>query len=87
MITAQQLGIKEKCFPYLERHGTMPSNISGLGGGVVLMVMDATFTAAVPKVEEFSKKFMDTGRILNAKIVTGDKYFRRSDEVVYIGVL
>jgi hypothetical protein len=45
------------------------------GGSVVLMVVDAAFTsiglnyftAVVPKVEEFNKKFVETGRIRNLK--------------------
>ncbi|NWG09155.1 MAG: hypothetical protein HXX80_02395 [Nitrososphaerales archaeon] len=45
------------------------------GGSVVLMVVDAAFTsiglnyftAVVPKVEEFNKKFAETGRIRNLK--------------------
>ena len=45
------------------------------GGSVVLMVVDAAFTsiglnyftAVVPKVEEFSKKFVETGRIRSLK--------------------
>ena len=45
------------------------------GGSVVLMVVDAAFTsiglnyftAVVPKVEEFSRKFVETGRIRDLK--------------------
>jgi hypothetical protein len=45
------------------------------GGSVVLMVVDAAFTsiglnyftAVVPKVEEFSKKFVEDGRVRNLK--------------------
>lgn len=45
------------------------------GGSVVLMVVDAAFTsiglnyftAVVPKVEEFNKKFVENGRIKNLK--------------------
>jgi len=45
------------------------------GGSVVLMIVDAAFTsiglnyfiAVVPKVEEFSKKFVENGRIKNLK--------------------
>jgi len=45
------------------------------GGSVVLMVVDAAFTsvglnyftAVVPKVEEFSREFVETGRIRNLK--------------------
>lgn len=45
------------------------------GGSVVLMVVDAAFTsiglnyftAVVPKIEEFSKKFVENGRIKNLK--------------------
>jgi hypothetical protein len=45
------------------------------GGCVVLMVVDAAFTsiglnyftAVVPKVEEFSKRFVENGRIRNLK--------------------
>ena len=45
------------------------------GGSVVLMVVDATFTsiglnyftAVVPKVEEFSRKFVESGRIKNLR--------------------
>jgi hypothetical protein len=45
------------------------------GGSVVLMVVDAAFTsiglnyftAVVPKVEEFSKKFVENGRIKNLR--------------------
>jgi len=44
-------------------------------GSVVLMVVDAAFTsiglnyftAVVPKVDEFSKKFVENGRIKNLK--------------------
>ncbi|HDM89090.1 MAG TPA: hypothetical protein ENG65_03775 [Candidatus Bathyarchaeota archaeon] len=47
-------------------------------GNVVLMVVDATFTsiglnyftAVVPKVEEFSRKFVETGRIRDLKDLT-----------------
>jgi hypothetical protein len=47
----------------------------GWGGCVVLMVVDAAFTsiglnyftAVVPKVEEFSKRFVENGRIRNLK--------------------
>jgi len=46
-----------------------------LGGCVVLMVVDAAFTsiglnyftAVVPKVEEFGKRFVENGRIRNLK--------------------
>jgi len=45
------------------------------GGSVVLMVVDAAFTsiglnyftAVVPKVEEFSRKFVESGKIKNLK--------------------
>jgi hypothetical protein len=45
------------------------------GGSVVLMVVDAAFTsiglnyftAVVPKVEEFSKRFVENGRIRNLR--------------------
>ena len=45
------------------------------GGSVVLMVVDAAFTsiglnyftAVVPKVEEFNKKFVENGKIKNLK--------------------
>ena len=45
------------------------------GGNVVLMIVDAAFTsiglnyftAVVPKVEEFNKKFVETGKIKNLK--------------------
>ena len=45
------------------------------GGNVVLMIVDAAFTsiglnyftAIVPKVEEFNKKFVETGKIKNLK--------------------
>jgi len=45
------------------------------GGNVVLMVVDATFTsiglnyftAVVPKVEEFNRDFVETGKIRNLK--------------------
>jgi hypothetical protein len=45
------------------------------GGSIVLMVVDAAFTsiglnyftAVVPKVEEFSKRFVENGRIRNLK--------------------
>ncbi|MEM3708932.1 MAG: hypothetical protein QXF43_04745, partial [Nitrososphaerales archaeon] len=44
-------------------------------GSVVLMVVDASFTsiglnyftAVIPKVEEFNKKFVENGRIRNLK--------------------
>jgi len=44
-------------------------------GSVVLMVVDAVFTSislnyftvAVPKVEEFNKKFVESGRIRNLR--------------------
>jgi len=50
-------------------------------GSVVLMVVDAAFTsiglnyftAVVPKVEEFNKKFVENGRIRNLKdLATAD---------------
>jgi hypothetical protein len=48
------------------------------GGSVVLMVVDAAFTsiglnyftAVVPKVEEFGKRFVENGRIRNLKELT-----------------
>ncbi|MBO3801190.1 MAG: hypothetical protein QW341_05000 [Candidatus Bathyarchaeia archaeon] len=52
----------------------MPKNRE-VGGSVILMVVDATFTsiglnyftAVVPKVEEFNKRFVENGRIKNLK--------------------
>jgi len=48
------------------------------GGSVVLMVVDAVFTsiglnyftAVVPKVEEFNRKFVESGKIRNMKDLT-----------------
>jgi hypothetical protein len=52
------------------------------GGCVVLMVVDAAFTsiglnyftAVVPKVEEFSKRFVENGRIRSSKRACGGRY-------------
>ena len=60
-------GIKEYCDRCL--------NTQRWNGSVVLMVIDAAFTsiglnyftAVVPKVEEFNKKFIETGKIKNLK--------------------
>jgi len=49
------------------------------GGSVVLMVVDAAFTsiglnyftAVVPKVEEFNKRFVESGRIKNLRDLAG----------------
>ena len=61
------LGLKEHCDRCL-RTGRW-------GGSVILMVVDAAFTsiglnyftAVVPKVEEFNKKFVENGKIKNLK--------------------
>jgi hypothetical protein len=60
-------GLKEHCLRCLKTERW--------GGSVVLMVVDAAFTsiglnyftAVVPKVEEFSKKFVENGKIKNLK--------------------
>lgn len=60
-------GLREHCYRCLRTERW--------GGSVVLMVIDAAFTsiglnyftAVVPKVEEFNKKFVESGRIKNLK--------------------
>jgi len=59
----------------LEKHCNRCLRTERWGGSVVLMIIDAAFTsiglnyfiAVVPKVEEFSKKFVENGRIKNLK--------------------
>jgi len=59
----------------LEEHCDRCLKIERWGGSVVLMIVDAAFTsiglnyftAVVPKVEEFNKKFVESGRIKNLK--------------------
>ena len=59
----------------LEKHCNRCLRTERWGGSVVLMIVDAAFTsiglnyfiAVVPKVEEFSKKFVENGRIKNLK--------------------
>jgi len=60
-------GLRKHCDRYLRTERW--------GGSVVLMVVDAAFTsiglnyftAVVPKVEEFNRKFVESGRILPGK--------------------
>jgi len=57
--------------PGIEEHCNRCLNTARWGGSVVLMVVDAAFTsiglnyfvAVVPKVNEFSKKFVENGKI------------------------
>ena len=59
----------------LEEHCLRCLRTERWGGSVVLMVIDAAFTsiglnyftAVVPKVEEFNKKFIENGKIKNLK--------------------
>jgi len=59
----------------IEEHCSRCLKTERWGGSVVLMVVDASFTsiglnyftAVVPKVEEFNKKFVENGRIKNLK--------------------
>jgi hypothetical protein len=59
----------------LEEHCERCLRTERWGGSVVLMVVDAAFTsiglnyftAVVPKVEEFDKKFVESGKIKNLK--------------------
>ena len=59
----------------IEEHCNRCVRTQRWGGSVVLMVVDAAFTsiglnyftAVVPKVEEFRKKFVESGRIKNLK--------------------
>jgi len=59
----------------IEEHCNRCLKTERWGGSVVLMVVDAAFTsiglnyftAVVPKVEEFNKKFVESGRIKNLK--------------------
>jgi hypothetical protein len=59
----------------IEEHCDRCLNTERWGGSVVLMVVDAAFTsiglnyftAVVPKVEEFNKKFLENGTIKNLK--------------------
>ena len=61
--------------PGLREHCERCLRTERWGGSVVLMVVDAAFTsiglnyftAVVPKVEEFSRKFVETGRIKSLK--------------------
>ena len=57
----------------LRKHCSRCLDTRRWGGSVVLMVVDAAFTsiglnyftAVVPKVEEFSRKFVESGKIRN----------------------
>ena len=59
----------------LEEHCNRCLRTERWGGSVVLMVADAAFTsiglnyftAVVPKVEEFGRKFVESGKIKNLK--------------------
>jgi len=61
--------------PGLREHCERCLRTERWGGSVVLMVVDAAFTsiglnyftAVVPKVEEFSRKFVEAGRIRSLK--------------------
>jgi len=61
--------------PGLREHCERCLNTDRWGGNVVLMVVDASFTSiglnyftsVVPKVKEFSEKFVETGKIKNLK--------------------
>jgi hypothetical protein len=61
--------------PGLREHCDRCLRTKRWGGSVVLMVVDAAFTsiglnyftAVVPKVEEFKKKFVESGKIKNLR--------------------
>lgn len=62
----------------VEEHCTRCLKTERWGGSVVLMVVDAAFTSiglnyftsVVPKVEEFNKKFIESGKIKNLKVLS-----------------
>ncbi|MGQ9690288.1 MAG: hypothetical protein ACUVQY_03295 [Thermoproteota archaeon] len=65
--------------PGLKEHCERCLRTERWGGSVVLMVVDAAFTsiglnyftAVVPKVEEFNKRFVETGRIRSLRDLAG----------------
>ena len=68
-----------KKVPGIEEYCTRCLKTERWGGKVVLMVVDAAFTSiglnyftiVVPKVKEFSDKFVDSGKITNLKELAG----------------